>query len=45
MRPAIGIGMKHVYEIRPRKDKRGARIVFDCRMTNDPAMINKEKDK
>jgi len=20
----------HVYEIRPRKDKRGARIVFDC---------------
>jgi hypothetical protein len=30
----------HVYEVRPRKDR--ARIVFDCRMANDPATINKE---
>src|SRR5436190_703603 len=46
----------HVYEVRPRKDKRGvdlisyalpfgrlwncARIVFDCRMVNDPAMMS-----
>jgi hypothetical protein len=41
----------HVYEVRPRKDHRGvdlisspaaqdrARIVFDCRMADDPAMM------
>ncbi len=49
---------QHIYEVRPRKDKRGvdlisdvlpfgrlwqrARIVFDCRMANDPATINKQ---
>jgi hypothetical protein len=27
---------------RPRKDKRGARIVFDCRMANDAASISCE---
>ncbi len=48
----------HLYEVRPRKDRRGvdlisdalpigqaqdrARIVFDCRMTNDPVTINRE---
>ena len=48
--------LKHVYEVRPRKDHRGvdliadalpfgrlwqrARIVFDCRMANDPAMMS-----
>ena len=39
----------HVYEVRPRKDHRGVdlisdapEIVFDCRMANDPATINKQ---
>jgi hypothetical protein len=47
---------QHVYEVRPRSDKRGvdlisdvlpfsrlwqrARIVFDCRIANDPAMMS-----
>ncbi len=33
--------MLPVYEVRPaRKDKRGARIVFDCRTVDDPSMIS-----
>jgi len=27
------------YDVGPRKDKRGVRIVFDCRMVNDAATI------
>jgi hypothetical protein len=40
--------LRHVYEVRPRKDKRGFDLIFrcapksffDCRTVNDPAMMS-----